>query len=275
MTPNEPISPTKSNPSTNGRIALDPPRLRATLRLCFAAEQADALAGRVRWEAGTAREALAPLVRPARLNYGSERLRSPIRRSKNAGRPLAPRFGLASDSALALGLHLGLGLEIETLAALFGRSEREISLALYEARRAAEPEGVAPCGEFVAAIGRYRDPVAGSTTERLAFMQHVATCGRCRPALEAARAVDERLQAIIDAHERALAPLTESNRQRRALWLEPALLWGGVALLLVALLAGGAIGARHLRGNAAPMPLQSAAAARPPFSGWLLQTSDA
>ncbi|HEX7102230.1 MAG TPA: hypothetical protein VF201_06265 [Nitrolancea sp.] len=277
MTRDEPISQTNSKPRANGRIALDQARVRATLRLCFAAEQADALAVRVTWDADNAREALAPLVRPARLSYGSARLLSPIRRlrrTKHAERLLAPCFGLASGSALALALHLGLRLNIETLAALFGCSEREMSLALYEARRAIEPERVTPCADLVAAIGRYRDPVDESAAERLAFMQPVATCSRCRPALEAARAVDERLLMFIDAHERALPPMPKSDRGRRALWLEPALLWGGVALLLVVLLAGGTIGARRWLRNEAPVPLLSAEAASPKFSGWLLQTSD-
>jgi hypothetical protein len=277
MTHHEPISTTESKPSANGRLALDQPRLRATLRLCFAPEQADALAGRVDRDAATERETLARLIRPARLNYSSERVLSltrHLRRTRDAERPLAPRLGLASMPALALALHLGLGLDIETLAALFRRSEHEMSLALCEARRAAEPERVTPCAEFVSAIGRYRNPAAGSIDERLAFMQHVATCSRCRPALEAARVLDERLISAIEGYERSLSTETPAVTSRRALWLEPALLCGG-SLLLVALLLASVVGVRRwVMVGTAPVTLLSAEAVVPQFSGWLLQTSD-
>jgi hypothetical protein len=262
----------QQEPTTELTASVDCQRLRATLRLCFAPDVVDALVERVDWQADDTRGALAPLVRSARLIYDSERLRNLLRRSRATAPPLAPRFGLASRSALALALHLGLGLEIEPLAALFGRSAREISLALFEARRAIEPTELEPCPEFVAAIGRYRDPAEERTVERLAFLQHVASCSRCRPALEAARAVDERLLATIEAHERALQPLPKTDR-RRSLWFEPTLLWGGAALLLLAALVGGTIGARQLLRSEGPVPLLSAPVASPPFSGWLLQTS--
>jgi len=268
----------RQEPTTELTTGVDPSRLRVTLRLCFAPEQADALASLVACEASAEAEALRPVIRPARLSYGNAQLLSPLgrlRRNSDRGRPLAPRFGLSSDGALALAFHLGLGLEIETLAALLGRSAREISLALHEARQAVEPAELEPCAEFVATIGRYRDPADESTAERLAFMQHVATCGRCRPALEAARSLDERLLDVIAEHERALLPMPKSDRRRRALWLEPTLLWGGMALLLVAVLLTWTIGSHRWLRNETPEPLLSAEGASPPFSGWLLQTSEA
>ncbi|HVX29055.1 MAG TPA: hypothetical protein VHA53_01140, partial [Nitrolancea sp.] len=196
--------------------ALDQSRLRATLRLCFAPEQADSLASLVTWEARTEAEALRPVIRAARIDFASERLSSPFRRRRRmtqGERPLAPRFGLASDAALALALHLGLGLEIETLAALLGRSEHEISLALYEARQANEPAELEPCTEFVAAIGRSRNPADERTAERLAFLQHVATCSRCRPTLEATRALDDRLIGQIETYARSLPVMPKPDHR--------------------------------------------------------------
>ncbi|HVX29803.1 MAG TPA: hypothetical protein VHA53_04930, partial [Nitrolancea sp.] len=50
---------------------------------------------------------------------------------------------------------------------------------------------------------------------------------------------------------------------------------GVATLLIVTLLVGGTLGARHLLHNETPVPLLSAQATGPAFSGWLLQTSEA
>ena len=86
-------------------IDADLQRLRATRRLCFRPEQADALSMKMIQGEAEPVQSLAPVVRLARISYSSGRWQALIRRSANSDEaPLRPRLNLASNPALALAL---------------------------------------------------------------------------------------------------------------------------------------------------------------------------
>ncbi len=249
-------------------------RLRATLRLCFEAERADALAARIDTDEPRDDGALAPVVRLARASYSTDRWLVLFRRGRVTGAiPLWPRPRLGAVPALSLALHLGLDLEVDTLARLFHCSTDEIGKALQQARQAVDPARVGPCPDFAAQIGRYRDP-SPDRLQRLALLQHLEGCGRCQLAMTQARQTDERLLASIDEIERQLTLLPETTSAGRPLLMSPALLWGGITLLVLLLAGAGIAGARLVfGGQQKPVPLLATHSAAPPFSGWLLETS--
>ncbi len=155
---------------------------------------------------------------------------------------------------------------------MFHRAPAQIGADLYRARGYVVSASATPCPEFVSAVGRYRDPVT-DRLERLAYLQHVESCDRCRTALNDARQADEQLLAAIEQFERA-APAAIVEPPGRRVWLKPALLWGGGGLLLILVLLAGVMVSRTLfAGTHTPVPLQAAASGGAPFNGWLLEKS--
>ncbi|HEU5422442.1 MAG TPA: hypothetical protein VFU72_02785 [Nitrolancea sp.] len=263
-------------PETGDKARSAEPRvaLRTVLRLCFAPQQADALAARARESESDPAKCLAPTVRLARLNALGGRWpgRSGSQYDGDPP-PLRPRSGLPASAALALALHLGLALDGEVLARLLGRTPAEIGQALRQARQAVEAEGAAPCPEFAAALGRQRDPSL-PRSQQLALMRHLSGCERCRTALERDRALDERLLARLWELE-CEAPEAPAARARLApLLLGPALRLGAILLLVlaVAVMAAGA-GRRLLARGGEPVPLLAPEPANRSLTGWLLEKS--
>ena len=249
-------------------------RLRATLRLCIRAEQANALAARLEPNEPDPVRALMPIVRLARLSVATNRWIPPFKRAWVSA-PLRPHWRLPAIPALTLALHLGLDLDVAALARLFHRSPDEISLSLQQARLAVDPSYNAACPEFAAAVGRYRDP-SPDRLGRLKFMQHLEGCERCQLALSRARETDQQLLAATDHAEQGLAGTDDVPRSSRSIWLAPALFGGMVALLaIVVVLAGVTASRRILAGQSAPVPLVAADQPAPRFTGWLLERSQA
>ncbi|HUZ84312.1 MAG TPA: hypothetical protein VMU66_06425, partial [Gaiellales bacterium] len=247
-------------------------RLRAALRLCFPAEPADALAAAGPGADPDPVRRLLPAVRRARLRFTADRWLAALPNGSSKPGPcppLGPRRDLPALPALALALHLGLDLDSETLAQLFGQSPEQIGAALGRARRAVDPELPASCREFAAAVGRYRDPL--EPLDGLPLLRHLGGCARCRAALEGARTVDDDLLAAI---ERAAAGLPDAAERRapRALWLGPALGGAAVVLLVLVLVVAVLAGAHRLLPSHHPVPLVPAGVASNPLSGWLLET---
>ncbi len=225
---------------------VDPRKLRASLRLCFPAEQADALAARLIADEVDPTRALAPVLRLARLRFGTDRWLALIRPNRSAP-PLHPRPGLTSGAALALALHLGLDLDVRHWRASSTNSVGEIAVELCRARQEVDPEHLSPCPDFASQIGRYRDPVMDRPS-RLELLQHLEGCARCHLALERAREIDALLISTVEQFERTLDPERGGRRSRIALWLGPALLWGSVAILLLSILTIGVAGSRRVAG---------------------------
>ena len=254
--------------------AVDPPRLRATLRICFAPEQADALAARLVPDEIDAVGVLAPVLRIARLRFSTDCWLAPFKPSR-ATPPLHPRPVLSPVAALGLALHLGLDLDVATLARLFHKPAGEIAVELCRARQEVDPEHLSPCPDYASQIGRYRDPVSDRLL-RLELLQHLEGCARCHLALEHARETDTSLLGYIEQSERSLTPTSATRSSRTTLWLGPTLFWGGIALLLLVLTIAGFAGSRRLlAGRETPVPLLSASAPAPRFDGWVLETTQA
>ena len=253
--------------------SIDQARLRATLRLCFPPEQADALAERLLPDEFDPALALTPVLRLARLRFGTDRWLALVRPRRSTP-PLHPRPGFSSVAALGLALHLGLDLDMATLAHLFHKPAGEIAVELCRARQELDPEHLSPCSDFASQIGRYRDPVSDRLM-RLELLQHLESCARCQMALEHLKETDASLLNFIDQAERTLEPVPCVRPARqRLLWLGPAFLWGALAILLVLLLTAGLVGSRRLlAGSSTPVPLTAPDAPAPRFDGWLLETT--
>ncbi len=187
--------------------------------------------------------------------------------------PLHPRRTLPAVPALSLALHLGLSLDVASLARLFQLSPDDIGLALQRARQEIDPQHVCPCPSFASQIGRHRDPHL-DRSERLEFLQHLETCGRCQLALEHARQSDDALLAAVNREQSSLADQVRLRAPRRAVWLGPLLFSGGVALLALIVVALALAGSyRLLHRSDSPVPLLATNRPAPRFSGWLLETS--
>ena len=255
---------------------IDRLRLRATLRLCFTDEQAEALSARLVDDEIEPLRALAPIVRLARLSYTSDRWLSFLKlRPKNQRprTPLQPRLGLPTVAPLVLALHLGLDLNVETLARLFRSSVSETSAVLQRARQEVDPSHISPCQEFVVQIGRYRDP-SNDRLEQLNLLHHLESCERCKLALDHARKADDQLLTMINQAQEALPGTEESMPTLRSIWLGPVLLWTSLALLGVTLALITLTGApRLLAHGQTPMPLRAAGVTPTSFTGWILETS--
>ena len=254
---------------------IDLQRLRATLRLVFSGEQADALASRLTPGEHDAARALAPVVQPARLSYATARWFSPLRRRANpSATPIHPRLGLGATPALMLALHLGLDLDVDVLARLFGQDASDVGGLLERARSAVDRTHVAPHPDFINGIGRYRDP-SSDRLEHFNLLQHLESCGRCQLALEHARSTDEEILDAVDQAERELPDVAPATTGGRAVWLGPALLWGGIAVLVLLLVAAGVVGFRRfLAGNRTPVPLMAPSNSTVQTNGWLLEWSN-
>ncbi|HET7034046.1 MAG TPA: hypothetical protein VFI42_00040 [Thermomicrobiaceae bacterium] len=262
-------------PDSGDKAREDCPRvaLRVALRLCFAPEQADALAARAHARDGEpdSLKRLAPVVRLARLSAPGGRLSRAARSAGCSEAPLRPRPGLPIASALALALHLGLDLDGEALARLFGRAPEEIGLWLRQARQSVEGEGPASCPEFAAALGRQRDPALPRAAQ-LALMRHLSGCERCRAVLERDRALDDRLLARLRELERGLSEAPSAPARLAPLLLGPALRLGAVLLLVLMVAIAAVAGSRRLLAmGQAPVPLLAPGSVTGPLSGWLLE----
>ncbi len=253
---------------------IDLQRLRATLRLLFNGEQADALAARLDAHAENPVEALVPVTRAARLSYTTARWIPPMRgATKPSEAPLHPRLGLPAVPALMLALHLGLDLDVDVLAHLFGQNASEAGSLLERARSAVDSTHVAPHPDYVNGIGRYRDP-SSDRLEHFNLLQHLESCGRCQLALEHARSTDEEILVAVDRAEHDLPAVAAVIPDRRTVWLGPALLWGGIAIGVLLLVAIGIAGSRRfLSGRQTPVPLLASSESMAQASGWLLEWS--
>ncbi len=255
---------------------IDRLRLSATLRLCFTDEQAEALSTRLVDDEIDPFRALVPVVRLARLSYATDRWLSflKLRPKKQRTRtPLHPRLGLPTVASLVLALHLGLDLNVETLARLFRSSVSETSVALQRARQEVDPSHISPCQEFVVQIGRYRDP-SHDRLERLDLLHHLESCERCKLALDHSRKTDDQLLTVINQAEEALPRTPESTSSLRSVWLGPALFWTSLTLVGFALVMFTLIGVpRLLAYGRTPVPLRAARVTPPFFAGWVLETS--
>jgi Tol biopolymer transport system component len=256
----------------------DERRLRATLRLCFDARRADELAAHLAGGEIDPARALSSVVRLARLSYTTGRWFAPFNGRLKPGQdslPLRPHPALPAISALALALHLGLELDVDTLARLFHLSPTNVALALQRARQHVDGEHLSPCPEFAARVGRYRDP-SDDRIARLELLQHLDVCERCKLALEHARLSDDSLLGFVGRAEHGLAPLPSNRPADRSLWLAPVLFWGSMTLIAVLLVGVAFAGSRRLlAGRGDPVPLLAADRPPAPFSGWLLESSDA
>ncbi len=263
-------------PDSTAANTLDRQRLRESLRLCFRLEQAAALAERLAVDEPEPAHALAPVIRLARQNFTASRWLAVLRRGKQLddAPPLRPRPGLPAVSALALALHLGLSLDIATLARLFHESPLEVATALQQARQYADAEHISPCPEYVAQVGRYRDP-SNDRLQRLDLLQHLESCDRCRRALDHARRTDDALLGVIWQATQDEPTAATGNLTRYSLWLAPFGVWFSLLVLLILLVSGGiAASHRFLALSQTPVPLLAANAAPAPYTGWLLQTSE-
>jgi hypothetical protein len=250
-------------------------RLRATLRLCFAPAQAAALAAKLAEEEPDQVAALAPVVRAARLSYTTGRWLAPFRRRSNdvQAPPLLPGPSLSALPALSLALHLGLDLDVETLARLFRTTTNEIGAALQQGRQEVDPTHISPCPEFGVPIGRYRDP-SHDRLKRLEYLQHLEGCQRCQLALDHAREVDDELIIAINQAEDEPLIAAETPASGRSLWLGPFLLWVGLAVLVLLVVVGAVAGSRRLLAkDQPPVPLVAGDTQPSQLNGWLLQTS--
>ena len=265
-----------STPKAQSGVHLD--QLRAALRLCFPPEEADRLAARVALDAADPARVLAPVVRMARLRYTTNRWLSVVsrRRTHREDRPpVHPRLNLPASSAVALALHLGLGLDIATLAHLFHMSTTTMGIAVQRARQTLQSESSMPCPEFVAAIGCYRDP-PDNRAARLELLQHIEGCDHCQCALNQARKTDEQLLGAINQAQAGLPDAPGSTASARSLWLGPALLWSGMVLLALVVVIAVGIGAHRLLVKPhSPVPLIAVRTASSPISGWWLAASPA
>ena len=248
-------------------------RLRATMRLCFSPTQADALVFHGATDDTSQLKSLESVVRLARLRYTTDRWLAPFKRVIGHQPPLSlrPRPGLSTVSALALSLHLGVGLDIETLSRLFRKSTIDISVMLLCARRKFDLECPMPCPEFASAIGRYRDPGDDRTT-RVTLLQHLEGCNRCRKALDQARKTDEQLLVGINQAEKRLGNASDRVMPPRPLWLGPVLVWSGAALIAaVFTIAAVSVSYRLLSHDQAVVPLLSTGHSTAISIGWLIE----
>jgi hypothetical protein len=246
-------------------------RLRVALRLCFDPEQADKLAALVRRDVEEPEEALAPVVRAARLSYGLRRF-VPLKRRRFEA-PLHARPSLDSDAALMLALHVALGVENALLASLFRRSITEVGAGLQRARQVLAGERLEPCALYRPLLGRYRE-LGAERESQIALLQHVAHCDKCRRALDNARRIDAELQATAASLERALPPFAVAPRRPSRLLGHPRLVATAATLLVLAALAFGAVAARHaLLPTHHATPLTAASSNAEP-GGWLLAADE-
>ena len=255
--------------SDDAASKIDPKQLRASLRLCFSAEQADSLAALLRSDEDDPVRSLAPVVRSARVIYGLRRTVAPLF-GRHAEAPLRPRLGLPAEPALALAFHVGLVFDSDLLARIFRTTNVEIGASLQQARHFVESERTTPCAEVAPSIGRYRDLWA-ERGEQIALLQHVSQCEECRHALEVARDADAGLRARVEESINRL-PTSRPGSRRLVAWLtHPAIYRTGLSLVVLVLIAGFVFGtSRLLTGSSHAAPLAAPRATALP-AGWLLE----
>jgi hypothetical protein len=240
-------------------------RLRATLRLVFSADDADALVAPV---AGAYLDAddLRRVAERAGARYRLLRWVARLRRQVGPDPPpLGPHAPCSPQAALALALHLGLRANVDALSGVLQRDTPLLAADLHAARRSLSPALGEPCPAVRHLVPLYRDPDL-APGERIALLTHLRACEPCRALVDTAQEIDATLLARVDASEAALPPLAPARRAPAAApWLPLA----GVALLLVALVVTSmAVPALRSR-SSAPSPLL-APAVDAPVTGWLL-----
>jgi hypothetical protein len=245
----------------------DPRRLRAALRLLFDAGQADALVAPLAGNPVDA-EALRALARRARTQYGVERVlwRLRLRRATLPDRPLPAGSGATPEAALALALHVGLGLDVNALARVLESSPERVGADLWLARRSVDTGLPLVCARSAAVIGWLHDQALGAG-ERLEFLSHLRGCATCQMALGAQQALDRELADEVARLEAAL-PVELAPRRRGIVALWPV---AAAVALIVVVIAGSMLTGRLFGAQAEPLSLVTHSGVVAPAEGWLLR----
>lgn len=214
-------------------------RERAALRLIYDAHRADDLARSV-----VARDAdsLKRIVEAGRHAFRRElwlsRLR-PGRKRVDSDLPLSPTSGANADDALALSLHLSLGLNVVTISDAFDRDPEELGEGLYRARRIVDPSIPAACQRVHEALGRYDDRTLDADA-RLELLTHVQRCDRCADVLARFRDLDSELRLELGQYRETMPPFgrVAASRSRRA---ARSVATVGVGVMFIVALLGAAL----------------------------------
>lgn len=262
-----PVVYTHMQLGTGAGSGLQRVQVRAALRLVFDARSSDALvADAPDWLDDNA---LRRVLGRARARFGAEQLRAKLLRRRDAGpdRPLPARSGVRADEALAVVLHVGLGLESTRVADLLDRGVDEVGLDLDRARREIDPALPSPCRDQVARIGRYRDRQM-EPGERVALFTHLSGCERCQSVVDYARTLDADLTDEVRRLE--AEPVAERTRRSRVVAGLRGV--GVVAGLLLGLLVVGAAAVAIqsvFEEEREPVPIVAAQRSTG-LSGWLI-----
>ena len=256
-------------PSTTRLSDADGRRLRVALRLVFNPEHADRLAILAVADDDGDR-GLVAAAQAAERRYASVRvLRRLTLRSepRSVDPPLGPHTGARARGAVDLALHLGLGLDGETLADLTGDTPERVGELLLQARRAITRGPETACPEFTSAIGRHRDR-ALDIGARAALFRHARECGACAAAIAACETVDAELLQRAQAFGPDFPPL----RARRSP-VERAVPVVALLILIVVLGAALAVLAAGMRGPTSSPAVAMGQPSPTRLSGWLLTSS--
>jgi len=256
-----------SDDRSNDAPAIDLNRLRAALRLILDGEMADRIVTNT--VSVPPERAIKRVSSSVNWEWHLSKIRRRLRRGSqpDVEPPLGPHTGVPARGAITLALHLGLGLPIESIARATSIGAGQLGNDLYQTRLKLEPRLNPACGQFVSAIGRYRD---GSLdiAARATLIQHAQHCPACRNALDRFQALDSRLLDQIEQERATLPPLSEQSAPNRVERLRKPLALVAAFVLAIAVLGAGGYAFATGRGHDAERPTSG-----PTLSGWIL-TSD-